>query len=112
VFSAIIITLFPNIFALYYNIRIKKIQVLFFNFYNTDNNFFKSLFILTILYVKINIFEDKANIDEYAYEPLCWLTMNKVLTGVDATHISPKTLTTRAQLAIIIQKFSTLMEVE
>ena len=55
-------------------------------------------------------FADAESISEYAYEPICWLTMNKVISGVDSEHISPKTTVTRAQLAVMVQKFVSLLE--
>lgn len=55
---------------------------------------------------------DANTISEYAYEPICWLTMNKVMGGVDSENISPKTTVTRAQLAVMIQKFAPLLETE
>ena len=36
--------------------------------------------------------------------------MNKVMTGVDSEHVSPNTTVTRAQLAVMVQKFATLLE--
>ena len=55
-------------------------------------------------------YADTDMISDYAYEPICWLTMNKVISGVDSEHISPNTTVTRAQLAVIIQKFVLLLE--
>ena len=49
-------------------------------------------------------------ISDYAYEPICWLTMNKVISGMDNEHISPNTTVTRAQLAVMLQKFVPLLE--
>ena len=55
-------------------------------------------------------YSDADSISNYAYEPICWLIMNNVINGVDNEHISPKTTVTRAQLAVIIQKFVPLLE--
>jgi hypothetical protein len=49
-------------------------------------------------------------ISDYAYEPICWLTMNKVINGVDSEHISPNATVTRAQLAVMLRKFIPLLE--
>ena len=55
-------------------------------------------------------YQDTDMISDYAYEPICWLIMNKVINGVDNEHISPKTTVTRAQLAVMVQKFVPLLE--
>jgi hypothetical protein len=54
-------------------------------------------------------YADTNMISDYAYEPICWLTMNNVIKGIDNGYISPKTTVTRAQLAVMIQKFVPLL---
>jgi hypothetical protein len=55
-------------------------------------------------------YADTDMISDYAYEPICWLIMNNVINGVDNEHISPKSTVTRAQLAVMVQKFVPLLE--
>ena len=65
---------------------------------------FRELWMFRLKYV------DADTISDYAYEPICWLTMNKVMNGIDSKHISPKTTVTRAQLAVMVQKLVPLLE--
>ena len=51
-------------------------------------------------------FPDAADVSEYAYEPLCWMTMKDIITGVDDGNLAPKADATRAQLAAIFMRFA------
>ena len=53
-------------------------------------------------------FEDTDQISEYAYEPLCWMTMNKIIQGMSETTINPKSDAVRAQVATILMRFEML----
>ena len=50
-------------------------------------------------------FSDAANVSEYAYEPLCWMTMKDIITGMDDGTLAPKENATRAQIAAIFMRF-------
>ena len=50
-------------------------------------------------------YSDADQVSDYAYEPLCWLTMKGIFTGVEDGRLAPKDALTRAQLAVIIQRF-------
>lgn len=50
-------------------------------------------------------FSDAADVSEYAYEPLCWMTMNDIITGMDDGTLAPKEKATRAQIATIFMRF-------
>ena len=41
-------------------------------------------------------FEDADQVSEYAYEPLCWMTMNGIIRGMSETTLSPKSDAVRA----------------
>lgn len=47
-------------------------------------------------------YEDSAEVSEYAYESLCWNTMNGVINGTDGNRLEPKANTTRAQAAAVL----------
>ncbi len=55
-------------------------------------------------------YPDAAEVSEYAYEPLCWMTMNKVIQGMDDGHLEPKENATRAQIATMFMQFSRVTE--
>lgn len=48
--------------------------------------------------------KDKDKISEYAYEPICWLVMNNILSG-DNGYINPAAVATRAEAAAMILRF-------
>ena len=43
-------------------------------------------------------YSDVAEIAEYAYEPLCWMTMHKIMQGEDG-QLKPQKIATRAEMA-------------
>ena len=51
-------------------------------------------------------FSDAADVSEYAYEPLCWMTMNDIITGMGDGTLAPKENATRAQMAAIFRRFA------
>lgn len=55
-------------------------------------------------------YDDRDEIVDYAYEPICWLTMNEVLAGRGDNKIDPKGFATRAETAKIIQKVADLLK--
>ena len=50
-------------------------------------------------------FSDAADVSEYAYEPLCWMTMNGIINGMEDGTLAPKENATRAQIAAIFRRF-------
>ena len=54
-------------------------------------------------------FNDRDEIAEYAYEPICYLTMNSIMTGRPGKLIDPKGLATRAEAAAIIERVAKFM---
>ena len=50
-------------------------------------------------------YPDAADVSEYAYEPLCWMTMHGIITGMDDGSLAPKDNATRAQIAAIFMRF-------
>ncbi len=57
-------------------------------------------------------YEDRNQISEYAYEPLCWMTMKGVMNGVGNGRLDPKGTVTRAQLASVLQNYNAVMKEE
>ena len=42
---------------------------------------------------------------DYAYEPMCWMTMNGILTGMDDGTLTPKEKETRAQPILRLSRY-------
>ena len=51
-------------------------------------------------------FPDAFDVSEYAYEPLCFMTMKGIITGMDDGTLAPKANATRAQIAAIFKRFA------
>lgn len=49
---------------------------------------------------------DRDAISEYAYEPACWLYMNKVMTGKPGNLFDPRGSVTRAELATTLMRLA------
>lgn len=54
---------------------------------------------------KLDAFNDKESISDFAYPAMCWAVENKIISGVSDTEIAPKMSATRAQLATIIVRY-------
>ena len=50
-------------------------------------------------------FPDAAEVSDYAYEALCWMTKEKVLEGMEDGNLHPQSTATRAQLAAMLMRF-------
>ncbi|MBQ4248996.1 MAG: S-layer homology domain-containing protein [Clostridia bacterium] len=50
---------------------------------------------------------DAGDISEYAYEPMCWMVMNEVISGMDDGSLAPAQSATRAQVATMMMRFCT-----
>ena len=50
-------------------------------------------------------FPDAAQVSDYAYEALCWLTMENVINGMEDGTLHPQGTATRAQLATMLMRF-------
>ena len=53
-------------------------------------------------------YSDSAAISEWAYEPVCWMTMNGVIGGMGDGTLAPQANATRAQVAAILMRFCEL----
>ena len=53
---------------------------------------------------------DSADVSEYAYEAMCWNTMNGIINGMDDNTLSPKTNSTRAQVAAVLVRLADVLE--
>lgn len=51
------------------------------------------------------IFSDKNNVSEWAYEAMSWAVDNGIITGKENNLIDPKGKSTRAEVAIILERF-------
>ncbi|MBR4720251.1 MAG: S-layer homology domain-containing protein [Clostridia bacterium] len=51
-------------------------------------------------------FKDAADVSEYAYEPLCWMTMNGIVSGMEDGTLAPGANATRAQIATLFRRFA------
>lgn len=50
-------------------------------------------------------FPDAAEVSEYAYEALCWMTMKNVIQGMEDGNLHPQGTANRAQLATMLMRF-------
>ena len=50
-------------------------------------------------------YPDRADVAEWAYEPLCWMTMHQVMSGKDSGKLDPKGLATRAECAQMLMRY-------
>ncbi|MBQ3379082.1 MAG: S-layer homology domain-containing protein [Clostridia bacterium] len=55
-------------------------------------------------------FSDAADVSEYAYEPMCWMTMNGIITGMSGGTLAPNENATRAQIATMFMRFCNVSE--
>ncbi len=53
-------------------------------------------------------FPDADQVSEYAYEPLCWMTMNEVITGTDGGALAPGDNASRAEVATMFMRLDGL----
>ena len=51
-------------------------------------------------------YSDADQVAEYAYEPMCWMTIHGVITGMDDGTLAPKASATRAQAAVMFRRFA------
>ena len=49
-------------------------------------------------------FDDRADVSEWAYEAMCWMTMNGLIEGYNGV-LNPGGPTTRAEIAAILQSY-------
>ena len=50
-------------------------------------------------------FPDADKVSGYAYEPLCFMTMNGIVTGMEDGALAPDANVTRARIAIMLRRF-------
>ena len=53
-------------------------------------------------------FDDASEVSDWAYEAMCWMTMNGVINGVGDNKLSPKGSATRAQLATMLMRYEAI----
>lgn len=55
-------------------------------------------------------FTDADMVSDWAYEALCWMTMNSIINGMGDGTVSPNTGTSRAQAAVVLKNFCETLE--
>ncbi|MBR6259502.1 MAG: S-layer homology domain-containing protein [Oscillospiraceae bacterium] len=55
-------------------------------------------------------YSDVGDISDYAYEALCWMTMNDIMNGMGDGTLAPGAVANRAQMATILMRFCREME--
>ena len=55
-------------------------------------------------------YEDRADVSEWAYEAMCWMTMNKVINGSADGTLNPKGIATRAEVAQVLTNYLKLKD--
>ena len=50
-------------------------------------------------------YPDRNEISDWAYEAMCWMTMNQVITGKDGGILDPKGTATRAEVAQMLMRY-------
>lgn len=55
-------------------------------------------------------YPDADSVSGWAYEPLCWMTMNGVVNGKSSGLLDPKGQATQAQIAVMLMRFAESME--
>lgn len=50
-------------------------------------------------------FADADQVSSYAYEALCWMTMNGIINGTGDNQLDPQGTATRAQVAVMLMRF-------
>ncbi|MCH5353213.1 MAG: S-layer homology domain-containing protein [Acutalibacter sp.] len=83
------------------NITREQAATMLYNFRRTTTTIDK------IDLAKLNAFSDASQTSSYAKNAMAWAITNGMISGTDATHVSPKGTATRAQLAQILMKFET-----
>ena len=53
-------------------------------------------------------FDDAADVSDWAYEPMCWMTMQGVIQGTGSSKLSPKGSATRAQVATMLMRYKAI----
>ena len=53
-------------------------------------------------------YPDAQQVGGFGYEPLCWLTMNGVITGRSDGSLDPRGNVTRAQAVVMLQRYQAL----
>ncbi|MCR4804485.1 MAG: S8 family serine peptidase [Clostridia bacterium] len=55
-------------------------------------------------------YEDADEVAEWAYESVCWMTMNDIITGMGNGKLAPKANSNRAQIATILMNLSKIVK--
>ncbi len=54
-------------------------------------------------------YTDSAKVSSYAYEAMCWMSMNNIIKGVDGNRLDPQGNVSRVQIATILMRFCKLI---
>ena len=53
-------------------------------------------------------FDDASEVSDWAYEAICWMTMQGIINGVGDNKLSPKGSATRAQVATMLMRYEAI----
>ena len=53
---------------------------------------------------------DRQSISEWAYEPVCWMTMNQIIKGDSQKRFAPNKLANRSEAAAMLHRFADVLE--
>ena len=54
-------------------------------------------------------YTDAAQVSDWAYEAMCWMTAHEIVTGVKANLLSPRTGASRAQMAVMLARLNSIL---
>ncbi len=80
------------------NITREQIAAMLYRYIKTKGGGFEGLWSFPLN------FSDAADVSEWAYEPLCWLTMNNIVNGSNG-KLNPKAEATRAEFAAMVARY-------
>ena len=82
----------------------EQLATILYRYAKTKGKGFKGLWAFRLNY------EDAADVSDWAYEALCWMTMNGIIQGLDDGLLHPKGSATRAQVATMLMRYEALMK--
>lgn len=91
-----------DIFAPDDNITREQLSAILYRYAQKNGEGFKGAWMFKLDY------SDAANVSDWAYESVCWMTMNGIVNGYTDGRFAPGDKATRAQIATMVMRFCTL----
>lgn len=91
-----------DIFAPDDNITREQLSAILYRYTQKNGEGFKGAWMFKLDY------SDAANVSDWAYESVCWMTMNGIVNGYTDGRFAPGDKATRAQIATMVMRFCTL----